>query len=229
MAEFHRLLARLKGALESHPPAAPDSHPSNGIALPAGPTAERAGLVSQFARELEALSAHFIGALTVKEAAAKIAALAVAAGMRIAAVGETVSIKMDPFADALASAGCLVLRPGAVSDEDRPAALEQLARCDLGVVEADCAIASTGTFAVLTTAGRPSSLTLLPPTSVIVAPANRVVPDLAAALSMVGPAALKSQRLSLVTGPSRTADIEKRIVLGVHGPKVLYGALIWPR
>jgi L-lactate dehydrogenase complex protein LldG len=34
--------------------------------------------------------------------------------------------------------------------------------------------------------------------------------------------------VSLITGPSRTADIEKMIVLGVHGPKQLYAAVIWP-
>jgi L-lactate dehydrogenase complex protein LldG len=35
--------------------------------------------------------------------------------------------------------------------------------------------------------------------------------------------------LTLITGPSRTADIEKRIVLGVHGPKSLHVIVVWPQ
>ena len=94
----------------------------------------------------------------------------------------------------------------------------KLARCDFAVVEADYAIAATGTLAMIATPERPGSLTLLPPVNVILVSAERILPDLAAALEAIGPAAIASHRLALVTGPSRTADIEKRIVLGVHGP-----------
>ena len=45
----------------------------------------------------------------------------------------------------------------------------------------------------------------------------------------MGPAGVASNRLTLITGPSRTADIEKRIVLGVHGPKSLHVIVVWPR
>ena len=41
--------------------------------------------------------------------------------------------------------------------------------------------------------------------------------------------ALGANRLTLITGPSRTADIEKRIVMGVHGPKSLDVIVVWPR
>ncbi len=52
------------------------------------------------------------------------------------------------------------------------------------------------------------------------------MPDLAALIDRLGPAAVTANRLTLITGPSRTADIEKMIVLGVHGPRELTAVLI---
>jgi L-lactate dehydrogenase complex protein LldG len=96
------------------------------------------------------------------------------------------------------------------------------------VVEADYAIAATGTLVVVATPRRPGSLTLLPPANVILVDAARVLPDIAAVLNALGPAMIQEHRVAFITGPSRTADIEKMIVLGVHGPKDLYAAVVWP-
>jgi L-lactate dehydrogenase complex protein LldG len=96
------------------------------------------------------------------------------------------------------------------------------------VVEADYAIASTGTFAVVATPGRPSSLTLLPPANLIFVAVDRILPDLAAVINALGPDAVMAHRIAFITGPSRTADIEKMIVIGVHGPKQLYAAAVSP-
>lgn len=227
MAEFHKLLARVKGALE-RPKARPAHEDQAAGPVPIAPGAHKAELISRFAHELEAVKGRFLGNLTIAQAAAKIASVARESGLRSAAIGEGVITDMGPFAKALEDAGCAVISIGPCSDQQRPALREQIARCDLGIAEAHYAIASTGTFAVMTAAGRPNSLTLLPPTSVIIAHVERLVPDLAAALAALGAGAVTAHRLALITGPSRTADIEKRIVLGVHGPKWLCGAIIWP-
>jgi L-lactate dehydrogenase complex protein LldG len=228
MAEFHKLLARLKNALESPAPAA--AHPTTDNRVAVGPTANHAELVSGFARELEAVSGRFLGALAPAEAAERVASVAREAGAQRVAVGEGAACDLRPFAKALERAGCAVVRFGPVKDDGgRARMMAELAGCDLSVAAADFAIASSGTFAVMAAPGRPNSLTLLAPASVIVVHRDRLVPDLAAALAAIGPTALRAHRLSLITGPSRTADIEKLIVLGVHGPKALYGAIIWPR
>jgi L-lactate utilization protein LutC len=144
------------------------------------------------------------------------------------AVGAGIFTDPTPIVDALELAGTTVIRNAACADDAARAELRgKLARCDFAVVEADYAIAATGTLAMIATPERPGSLTLLPPVNVILVSAERILPDLAAALEAIGPAAIASHRLALVTGPSRTADIEKRIVLGVHGPREIHVAAVW--
>jgi len=231
VAEFHKLLARLKGALEK--PQAAGAH-ENHVAAPSVPVAsiaQRAELASSFARELEAVSGRFLGVLTAEQAATRVAGLARDNAAKSAAIGEGVVTKMSLFSAALEAAGCTLMKPRGIDkgqEETRAAMIEQFANCDIGIAEAHYAIASTGTFAVMTAEARPSSLTLLPPISVIVVNIDRVVPNLAAAIASFGADAMTHNRVSFITGPSRTADIEKRIVMGVHGPKMLCGAIIWP-
>ncbi|HZO81524.1 MAG TPA: LUD domain-containing protein [Candidatus Binataceae bacterium] len=230
MAEFHKLIASLRDALERrrapahHDGAADAPH----VVVPVAETARRAELFSAFARELEALGGRFLGTLTPAETAARIAEVAGSLKTKTAAVGEGVVNDPAPIAAALERAGIEVMRTAAVNDDQARAALRaRFAQCDLAVVEAHYAIASTGTLVMVATPARPSSLTLLPPANVIIVDAARMKPDLAAALAALGADAIASHRVALVTGPSRTADIEKRIVRGVHGPRELFVAVVW--
>lgn len=231
MAEFYKLLARLKGALET--PQAPGAHENHKAPerVPVASIAQRAELASTFARELQAVSGRFLGSLSAEKAAASVAALARENSAKSAAVGEGVVTRMSLFSAALEGAGCALMKPRGIDkghEDERAAMIAQFASCDIGVAEAHFAVASTGTFAVMTAEARPSSLTLLPPISVIIVDIDRVLPNLAAAIAGFGVDAISTNRVSFITGPSRTADIEKRIVMGVHGPKMLYGAIIWP-
>jgi len=94
---------------------------------------------------------------------------------------------------------------------------------DIGVTGCDCLVAQTGSIVVSTRASGGRALSVLPPVHLVVARRDQIVPDLAAAFTLLRqrydghwPSAL-----SLVTGPSRTSDIEKVLVLGAHGPKRL--------
>jgi L-lactate utilization protein LutC len=86
---------------------------------------------------------------------------------------------------------------------------------DVGITGADALVAETGTVALETRPGQPRALSLLPPVHVVVATREQVVGDLFDLFQR--PGALPSC-LSLITGPSKTGDIELKLVTGVHGP-----------
>lgn len=226
MADLQAIVARVKKALASGAPAAPNQAAPRPSPQPDG---HRAELVSRFAHELEAVGGRTIGPVAPEELADRVAALVRERGVKSIAVGEGVLVDLSQVGKTLSEFGIEVIRTSRVDGRTRPQLRAQLAQADAGLAEADYAIASTGTLAVLSEESRPSALTLLPPASLVVVRIDRMKADLAAALTTLGGAALESHRLTLITGPSRTADIEKRIVMGVHGPKSLDVIVVWPR
>jgi len=225
-SSFPKVLAAVRAALEQKPAAA--HHSTASPNFPATAAARRTELVSQFADELERVNGHFMGVMSPGELCKKIVALTREMKPRSVAVGEAVALDLEPVVQALGRSGIELIRCGKSNDDERCALRERLARCDLAIVEAHYGIAATGTLVVVATPGRPGSLTLLPPANVILVDAARVLPDMAAVMSALGPATITGHRIAFITGPSRTADIEKMIVLGVHGPKDLYAAVVWP-
>ncbi len=98
-----------------------------------------------------------------------------------------------------------------------------VSECDLGVTTCDCLVAQTGSIIVSTISAGGRSLSVLAPVHLVLAQREQLVPDLVAAMNLLRkryhlhwPSAL-----SVITGPSRTADIEKILVMGAHGPKRL--------
>ena len=91
----------------------------------------------------------------------------------------------------------------------------RLAECDLGVTAADAAIPETGTVLLRTTQGQPDLLSLLPRVHLALVSPEAFLADLHQAFAM----AKGDSHFVLVSGSSRTADIEKILTLGVHGPK----------
>ena len=89
----------------------------------------------------------------------------------------------------------------------------------LGITGAFCAIAETGTIVVLAGADAPTATTLLVDTHVAVVRADRVVSGMEEAFALVRRERGHLPRaVNLISGPSRTGDIEQTIVLGAHGP-----------
>ncbi len=102
----------------------------------------------------------------------------------------------------------------------------RLANANIGITEVDYAIADTGTLVLLTEKQQPRSISLLPPIHVAVVRADNIVRninELFAILSdSIKDTGSVASCMTFITGPSRTADIELNLTLGVHGPKELY-------
>ena len=117
---------------------------------------------------------------------------------------------LDPIVDALTAAGHTVRRP------HDPTYRADLAHATLGVTRCAAAIADTGTLMLVFDAAPPRSTSLLPRVHLAVVEDDDLVPSLGDALGRVPSPAPSA--ITFVTGPSRSADIEQILTLGVHGP-----------
>ena len=96
-----------------------------------------------------------------------------------------------------------------------------------GVDRADLLIADTGTVVRTYPSREASRVSLEPEVSVVLATPDRIVADLPEALRRLGPHHREGRAYTvLITGPSRTADIEKEPVVPAHGPRELIVVLL---
>jgi L-lactate dehydrogenase complex protein LldG len=100
------------------------------------------------------------------------------------------------------------------------------AAAELGVTSAVAAIATTGTLVQDSTVASGRSASLLPPAHLCVVPASRIVATSADVLRGLGDGRALPSNLVLITGPSRSGDIEQIMTLGVHGPLAVEIALL---
>jgi L-lactate dehydrogenase complex protein LldG len=92
---------------------------------------------------------------------------------------------------------------------------------DVGITSADYALADTGTLVMLSSPQEARMISLLPPAHIAVVPRARILTGLDELFSLLPNPAEATSSMVLITGPSRTADIEQILVRGVHGPGVL--------
>jgi L-lactate dehydrogenase complex protein LldG len=87
-----------------------------------------------------------------------------------------------------------------------------------GITSADYALSSTGTLVMLSSPSESRLISLLPPLHIAVIPSSAILTDLDELLTVLPKPAEQTSSMVLITGPSRTADIEQILVRGVHGP-----------
>lgn len=93
---------------------------------------------------------------------------------------------------------------------------------DVGVSAAQFAIAETGTLVLESEAERHRLVSLVPPVHIAIVEASKICLTVAEALAKVNQGNNLSPAVTFITGPSRTADIELTLTIGVHGPQELY-------
>ncbi len=107
--------------------------------------------------------------------------------------------------------GCIPMEPS------------ELEKYDAGITGCDALVAQTGSVLVTTQSAGGRALSVLPPHHVVIARRQQMVADLPAAMRLIKEryAAEYPSYIGFITGPSRTGDIERILVLGAHGPKKL--------
>lgn len=101
--------------------------------------------------------------------------------------------------------------------------VKELEKCSVGISGCDALVAQTGSVLVSSRSAGGRALSVLPPHHVVLARRDQLVPDLPAATALLQTRYGESYPsfISFITGPSRTGDIERILVLGAHGPKKL--------
>jgi L-lactate dehydrogenase complex protein LldG len=103
-----------------------------------------------------------------------------------------------------------------ITDRTRLRALCSTAAC--GITGANYALADTGTLVMLASVQEARMISLLPPVHIALVDRDRLLTGLDELLSILPRPAEQTSSMVLITGPSRTADIEQILVRGVHGP-----------
>jgi L-lactate dehydrogenase complex protein LldG len=130
--------------------------------------------------------------------------------IRRATVWETPELRRLGIPEILNSLGVELVSPNASKHE--------MALCDLGITEADYLLPETGTLVLRSSAERPRAVSLLPRIHLAIVRPEMLRTD----MHQVFAEAKDHHYLVFISGPSRTADIELTVTLGVHGPKNLY-------
>ncbi len=130
-----------------------------------------------------------------------------------------------PLGQALESSDALPQRiPYAASVEAfKPTLFNEV---EAAVTTARAAIAATGSLVLWPSAEEPRLMSLVPPLHVAVLAADRLYDSLEQLMNEEGWAAGMPTNALLISGPSKTADIEQTLVFGVHGPKALAVLLV---
>jgi L-lactate dehydrogenase complex protein LldG len=176
-----------------------------------------ADLVDQFAERLAAVGGRAHGPLPVDGALELLVELC----RERAGDGAVALSTGDPLIEKLAVAERLVAGGLDVLTPDDVFWRERLVEAGVGVTGAVAAVAASGTVGIACGVGAPRATSLVPPAHICLVFLGTMVEDLAEALYRCDPttaAADLPSGLVWVSGPSRSADLELILTVGVHGP-----------
>lgn len=233
MGEREKILARIREAL-TVPAPRPGSHTHGPVHMPpailsgvpaspqAAPLTVRDWLppvgdsfedrVASFARQSTELRTEFHLCATRAEAFTRLQEISKREGFK----------RIASHRAELTDAACAELKlPVLLTDQ--PYSKIELEKCHAGLSECDALVAQTGSVIVTSRSAGGRALSVLPPHHIVLARRDQLLRDLPEAFALLREryGADYPSFMSVITGPSRTGDIERILVLGAHGPKKL--------
>ena len=137
----------------------------------------------------------------------------------------------DRFAGTGIELGVMAIDEVSVESPDlqRRSLRERVIKAGMGVTGVDYAVAETGSCVLLAKKGLSRLVSLLPPVHVAVVERGQVLPSLDELFTMRRHDFLQGKGgsyMNIISGPSRSADIEQTLVEGVHGPREAHMVLL---
>jgi L-lactate dehydrogenase complex protein LldG len=175
----------------------------------------------EFQQELEKLSARFHRAESLEEAQAGIRSVLAEHSVKKAVRWEHPLLHRLGLDELLAEAGVEVR-----SSREGAERIGRHVEAELGITVVDAVLAESGTLVMKAMPGHERATSILPPVHLAIATMDQLLPSTLDLVPLLKRWLAVEGRLPsaihLVSGPSRTADIELTLVLGAHGPKVVH-------
>ena len=214
LAPSGELSAPLAGAAE---PASSDSVVAQGFS-PVG-----AALMTRFSEELVALTGRAYVVAGLDEAVGVIREIVARTGGGPILCWDAADLGEDDVAPRLESGGTKILSYELPADADeRRRVLAELDPVQVGLTGAVAGLADTGSIVLTSGPGRGRLVSLLPPVHIALLSRRRLYPSLPSFLAAHPDTISHGSNLVIITGPSRTADIEMTLTHGVHGPREVH-------
>lgn len=188
--------------------------------------------IKGFADNFLSVGGHTARLANMEEAAAFIAAKAEEMSAKYIVRQDEPALEALRLEEALPGAEVAVWNRGAENDAGSGEAAKRwkakAAQADFGIVQADYAVAYTGSVAVLSAKEKGRSVSLLPTVLFIIIPVERLATRLGEVLTRFDAAGREAlpAGIHFISGPSRSSDIENDLTIGVHGPGVVYALLV---
>jgi L-lactate dehydrogenase complex protein LldG len=182
------------GSIRSHLAASPPADPVQSVFLPE-PTPFTTSLVDVFKQSVEAVDGHCVVVKTEEE----------------------ITRILENFGGRIAISDAPLLNRLGIE-----ASTGNIFEIDVGITTAQAAIAETGTLVLDSSRERNRLVSLVPPVHIAIVDAASIFQTLGEALAFIHQGGNISPAVTFVTGPSRTADIELTLAIGVHGPQQLH-------
>jgi L-lactate dehydrogenase complex protein LldG len=181
-----------------------------------------AELIERFVQEATAVRAQVHRLSDERQVVDKILEICASQRGEIALSGAALFGKTDVHAE-LEARGLSIFAGNKTEHEQTVAGL---ASCAVGVTLAHYAIAETGTIVLSSDEADALLVSLLPPLHIALVRSEQMIATMDEALARIGRERMgqssSTRSLTLITGPSRTSDVELVLSIGVHGPKALH-------